>query len=231
MKRISRIFLQGLAAIVPVVLTVYIIWWIANWAETLSRKALQYVLDEKVMEGEAFFPGMGILLAVGLILFVGLLMDIWVFRRLLSMGELVVLRIPVVKSIYGGIRDLMNFVSSTSEQKEAGQAVMVEVADNVRLIGLVTREDFRELPEGIGDEHTIAVYLPMSYQIGGYTVFIPHDKIKPFGMPRDDAMSFALTAAMSTGGRKRPMGEVGTGPSAGDQQEEKESESGSSQQE
>ncbi len=106
-------------------------------------------------------------------------------------------RIPGIKSLYGSIRDMVGFFDA-SKQKEFDKTVMVALGDeNVRLMGLVTREDFRDLPEGIGDEQTVAVYLPMSYQLGGFTVMVPKAKIKPVDMKVDQAMQFVLTAAVS----------------------------------
>ena len=75
---------------------------------------------------------------------------------------------------------------------------MVTVLDeNVRLMGLVTRETFDDLPDGIGDEQTVAVYLPMSYQLGGFTVMVPRSKIRPVEMKVDEALQFLLTAGVS----------------------------------
>jgi uncharacterized membrane protein len=119
------------------------------------------------------------------------------FRKAFSLGETLLQRIPGIKSLYGSIRDMVGFFDA-SKQKEFDKTVMVALGDeNVRLMGLVTREDFRDLPEGIGDEQTVAVYLPMSYQLGGFTVMVPKAKIKPVDMKVDQAMQFVLTAAVS----------------------------------
>ncbi len=79
---------------------------------------------------------------------------------------------------------------------------MVAIGDeNTRLMGLVTRESFDDLPEGIGDDQTVAVYLPMSYQLGGFTIMVPKDKIHPVDMTVDRAMQFLLTAGVSAEGK------------------------------
>jgi uncharacterized membrane protein len=62
----------------------------------------------------------------------------------------------------------------------------------------VTREDFSSLPGKLGASDTVGVYLPMSYQIGGYTVFLPRSAIEPIDMSVEDAMRFTLTAGMSS---------------------------------
>jgi uncharacterized membrane protein len=78
-----------------------------------------------------------------------------------------------------------------------GQVVRVRVADHMHLIGFVTREDFTTLPAGLGGADVIAVYLPMSYQVGGYTVLLPRRLVEPVDMSVEDALRFAVTAGMS----------------------------------
>ena len=71
----------------------------------------------------------------------------------------------------------------------------------MRVMGLVTRENFSDLPQGIGDEGSVSVYLPMSYQLGGFTVFIPRAKLQLIDMPPKDAIRFTLTAGITSGGK------------------------------
>ena len=90
---------------------------------------------------------------------------------------------------------------------------MVSVdGDNLRLMGLVTREDFTDLPKGISDEQSVAVYLPMSYQLGGFTVIVSRDKIRSVDMKVDQAMQFVLTAGVSAESKEaNHPGGLGTG--------------------
>jgi uncharacterized membrane protein len=68
----------------------------------------------------------------------------------------------------------------------------------MRLLGFVTRRDFAGLPEGVGRPAEIAVYLPMSYQIGGYMLMLPREQAVPVEMSREEAMKFVLTAGLKT---------------------------------
>ena len=113
------------------------------------------------------------------------------------MGEALLQKIPGIKSLYGSIRDLVRFFDA-SKQNQFDKTVMVTVGDHeMRLTGLVTLEDFTDLPEGIADERTVAVYLPMSDRLGGFTVMVPRDKIESFDMKVDQAIPFVLTAGVS----------------------------------
>jgi uncharacterized membrane protein len=191
MKAISKLFIQGLMAILPIALTLYLIYWLATSAESVLGRVIRYVI------GDAYVPGLGVLFGFLITLGVGVLLQLWLFRKVFSLGETLLQRIPGIKSLYGSIRDLVGFFDS-SKQKDFDKTVMVAVGDeNTRLMGLVTRESFDDLPEGIGDDRTVAVYLPMSYQLGGFTVMVPRDKIHPIDMKVDQAMQFVLTAGVS----------------------------------
>jgi uncharacterized membrane protein len=64
-----------------------------------------------------------------------------------------------------------------------------------RVIGFVTQENAK-LP-GIGtDTSLVAVYLPMSYQIGGYTLYLPRDRIQPTELSVEAAMRIVLTGGL-----------------------------------
>jgi uncharacterized membrane protein len=147
---------------------------------------------------DLYVPGMGVGAGFIIILGVGILLRVWLFRKLFAWGDTILEKLPLIKSLYGSIRDLMSFFD-TSKKKEFHKVVMITIADtDTRLMGLVTREDFSKLPDGIDNGETVAVYLPMSYQMGGFTVFVPKTNIKPVDMSIEEAMRFTLTAAVST---------------------------------
>jgi uncharacterized membrane protein len=179
-------------AILPIALTVYLVYWLAASAEAVLGQVMRFVI------GDRYVPGLGVLAGFVITLGIGVLLRIWLFRKVFSLGETLLQRIPGIKSLYGSIRDMVGFFDA-SKQKEFDKTVMVAVAEgNVRLMGLVTREDFSDLPAGIGDEQTVAVYLPMSYQLGGFTVMVPRARVKPVDMKVDEAMQFLLTAGVSS---------------------------------
>ena len=144
-----------------------------------------------------YWPGMGVAAGLVLVFVIGALMRAWLFRKVFRWGERLVERIPLVKALYGSVRDLMGFFSG-SDTKAMRRAVMVTVGNTpLRLIGFITREDFGDLPVGIGSDDTVAVYLPMSYQIGGFTTMVPRSAVQPIDMSIEQAMRFAVTAGMS----------------------------------
>lgn len=192
MKSITRIFFTGLATVLPLLATVYLLYWLTTTIESVLGGILKFFLTDHL-----YTPGMGIGLGVVLIFIVGLLMRSWFAQIIFSMWEGFLLRLPVIKSIYSTLQDFFKyFVRGDSNKVQ--QVVSVRFKDNdVRLIGFVTRDDLSTLPKGLGSRDEIAVYLPMSYQIGGYTVLIPRQNIQPIDISMEDAMRFAVTAGVS----------------------------------
>lgn len=199
MKKLSTLFLRGLMALLPIAVTVYLVYWLGASAEAVLGQALRYVVGDTY-----YVPGLGVVVGVLLTLGIGVLLRVWVFRKVFTLGESLLEQIPGIKSLYGSIRDMVQLFDA-SKQKEFDKTVMVTVGpENMRLMGLVTREDFSDLPRGIGDEHTVAVYFPMSYQLGGFTVMVPKARIAPVDMRIDQAMQFLLTAGVSAESKKGP---------------------------
>jgi uncharacterized membrane protein len=151
----------------------------------------------RVLLPDGAYPrGLGIALALGLIFGVGVLLEAVYFRRLMGWLEEVLNRIPLVKTVYGAVRDLMSLFSKAGTRKFS-KVVMVKLPGiEARLVGFVTIEDFTGLAIVAGPGE-VAVYLPMSYTIGGYTVFLPRECLTPLDMSLEDAMRFVVTAGMS----------------------------------
>lgn len=192
MRTVTGVFLKGLAAILPIAVTIYVLCWLGGTAESLLGRGLTLLVPAGF-----YRPGMGVVAGLALVFAVGLLMNAWLFRKLVRWSEKLLEQIPLVKTLYGAVRDLMGFFSG-SDKKTMSKAVMVTFGNtNLRLLGFITREDFGDLPTGIGGDDSVAVYLPMSYQMGGFTSIVPRSAVQPIDMSIEQAMRFAVTAGMT----------------------------------
>ena len=187
-RRITRVFLTGLLTVLPIVVTVYFTVWMLTVLERFFGKQVLFVLPD-----EWYRTGMGLIMAIAVVFAVGVLMHGYVFRRLFGWLEWLVLEVPLVRSVYSAMRDLLGMFAD--DKQTAMQVVAVSLPGNMRLLGFITRSEFDDLP-GIAGTDEVAVYLPMSYQVGGYTVFVPRSAITPVDMSREDAMKFILTAGL-----------------------------------
>ncbi len=187
---VSRVFIRGLIVILPLVLTIALVIWLATTTEAMLGDLIRVLLP-----GWQYWPGLGILIGVGIVFAAGVLVHEPVTRWLLERVDELLQHIPIVKSIYLSIRDIAGYLTQDSK-KSFKQVVAVKIQD-MRLIGFVTTEDLPGLPSPGKDETLIGVYLPMSYGIGGYTVYLPRAAVEPLDMSLEDAMRLTLVGGVS----------------------------------
>lgn len=195
MKQLGNIMFKGLVAMLPALLTLYILFWLVSSAETVLGGMLKILLPSGW-----YIPGMGLIAGLAATFLFGLALNAFLVRRLLGLGEKLADSIPLIKTLYGSLKDFIGFFANQRES-QFNQVVTMELefgGKPIRMIGFVTRSDFSSLPAGIGEEGEIAVYLPLSYQIGGYTVIVPRSSVKPVNISIHRAMGFVVTGGMTT---------------------------------
>lgn len=207
---IGKAFLRGLAAILPVAATAYILWWFLTGAESLMQDLLSMILESeeqrdpktgeivKQVKDVYHFPGLGIAAGIVLTLFVGLLLNNFLVRRLHDWAISLLERLPLVKTIYRMVKDMVSFFANT-DREEAQEVVMVQATEaGPEMIGFLTCPDTTDLPEGIADEEKVGVFLPMSYQMGGFLVFVPRSRVRKVDMSMEEALRFSLAAGITS---------------------------------
>ena len=196
MRTVWNTFLKGLAAVLPVALTLYAVYWLGVTAESFLGGGLRLVMPDRW-----YRPGMGIVVGFLAVLIVGLLVNAYFVRRAMRLGEKLLARIPLVKTIFGALKDFTRFLPSSGERRDLQRVVTWNVggaAGEARLIGFVTSENVDPRLCGENSESTVAVYFPMSYQIGGYTLYLPRGALQPCDLGVEEAMRLVLIGGISS---------------------------------
>jgi len=188
-KSLSKILLTGFITLLPIILTVYLLYWLAVTSENMMITALRWVLSDEI-----YFPGMGVIAGLIVVFIVGLLMKAILVRQIFAFGEKALYRVPLIKTVYRSIRDLFDFFSPKKEG--FGKVVSVNI-NGMFMIGFITQEDSSRLPAFAKQTDSVLVYIPMSYMIGGFTLLIPRKDIHECDMSMDEAMRFVLTAGIT----------------------------------
>ncbi len=185
MQRIFANFLKGLLVLVPMVGTIYVIFFIFTKIDGL--------LDLPVR-------GMGFLLTIVFIILIGALASNIFFRELFGYLESLVTRLPLVKLLYFSIKDLIG--AFVGETKSFNRPVIVELMpeNGIKAMGFITSENM-DLP---GTEGYVAVYLPQSYNFAANLILVPKARITP--LPAVDSARFM--AFIVSGGVSRGSGEA-----------------------
>lgn len=190
MKRTLKLVLQGLVAVLPLVLTAYCIIWFITFLEDSTQRLLLFILPD----GADIPPGMGIIAGLFLLFFVGLMVNTYGMQYLMRLGSQIMESIPLVKSVYGAIQDIIS-VFNLSGKKDMKSVVSVDV-NGMQLIGFITGEEAGK--DLFKDEGRVGVYLPMSYQIGGFTVYIEKERLTYLDISVEQAMRIAITGGVQS---------------------------------
>lgn len=190
-RKFRSALVRGLVVVLPIGFTIWLLWWIGSTTESLLRRLIVLVVPP-----EFYMPGMGIAAALLLLLAAGTLFNALLVQSALAAWERFLDRIPVVKTIYGATRDFVKLLPTGGKRRDLRRVVLARFGE-ARVIGFVTQDDASEL--GIVDpgDELVAVYFPMSYQIGGYTALLPRSRIEPLEIPVEAAMRMVLTGGIS----------------------------------
>ncbi len=191
MKKLYQYFFRGLITILPIGLTVYLLYAFWTWSEVLFKSWLRPLV------GDAYLPGMGLVVVLLAIILLGYLISHRVILGLVSLVEFPFANIPVVKSIYLSLKNFADYFNP-SQDTPSQQAVVVKSPNHdLEVVGLVTVQNSDTLPKGFSPKARVAVFLPMGYNVGGYTIFVPTDWITPIEMSAEEVMRNSLFAWMT----------------------------------
>lgn len=193
MQRLVGNFLKGVLILAPIMVTGWVIYTVFTKIDGWLGLPI---------------PGIGFLVTIAFIFAVGALASNIFFAKLFHWFERAMSRLPVVKLMYFSIKDLIN--SFVGEKKMFNRPVMVALGHlplgtetapappggDIKLLGFVTAESLEIIPEAEG---YVAVYLPQSYNMGGYMMLVPRDRITPLA----SAESAKLLAFIVSGGVAR----------------------------
>ena len=189
-QHVMRTILRGLVTVIPVAATLYLVVWLAISAEWFMGLAVRIVLPD-----EWYWPGMGLALTLPLLYGIGWAFDHWLLREFIGATESLLARTPLVNKVFHAVQDVISYFSR-DRNRDFDQVVSLELA-GVTVLGLVTRDDLSDLPAGLRSNDRLAVYIPGSYQIGGFTVNVPRDRLTAVAMSVEDALRYAVSGGMS----------------------------------
>lgn len=188
MKLLYQYFFRGLLAALPLGMTVYLLYLFLSWMEGFAMWWVRPII------GEFYIPGLGLLLGIAGIILLGFLISNERALKYLSLVELPFTSLPVIKSVYSSLKNFADYFAP-NKQGPTQQVVTLRIpGQEMEMVGLVTRQGLDSLPDGFLQGDRVAVYLPMGYMIGGYTVFVPREWLSPVNMSVEEAMRSSLFA-------------------------------------
>ena len=191
-KKILQYFLQGILVLAPILITIYVVYWIIMSIDELLP--IFTFMDEKGNVSVRNF-GLGFLLIIATITLIGYLSTFFIRSRIFNFFESWLEKVPGIKFIYGTSKDF--FEAFAGEKKKFNKPVLANIDDNdVWRIGFLTQESM----EQFGMKEYVSVYIPMSYSIAGNVYLIPKNRVKEIdnGISATEAMKFSISGGVTT---------------------------------
>lgn len=193
-KRVLRRYLvAGVLVWLPILATI----WVVNVMLHLMDRTLLLLppaLRPETLLGFSI-PGAGLALALLVLLLTGLLVTNFFGRRLVAWGEELLNRIPVVRTVYGGVKSFAESVFSQSSSFR--KVVMVEYPrEGAWSIGFLTAEDVPEISQKTGETH-VAVYISSALNAtAGWVIVVPRRMVRELDMSVDAALKMIITCGV-----------------------------------
>jgi len=178
MKRFTKYFLKGLVLLVPVVVTIYVVYMVFVKIDSLFKFPI---------------PGIGFILTILTITLIGFIGSNILTRKLIGIIDLTFSRLPFIKMIYTSLKDLVEAFVGDKKSFNKPVSVTLMPGSNVQVIGFVTNESLNNL--GLSD--SVAVYLPESYNFAGNLIIVPKSQITPIDADSGDVMKFIVSGGVS----------------------------------
>jgi len=198
---LKNCFLTGLLVILPISITVYVIWVLIRGMDAILKYIPAKYLPETYLQ--IHIPGLGLILVVILVFVVGLLTRNFIGRKIVHLGENIVDRIPLVRVLYTGVKQLLEplFLQKTNAFKRV--ALIEYPRRGVHVIGFVTGESKGEVQNKTSKD-MMNVFVPTTPNpTSGFYILIPEDELVYLNMSVEDAFKLIISGGIVSPPEKR----------------------------
>jgi uncharacterized membrane protein len=194
--RLRNYFLTGIVVAAPVGITIYLTWAFVHWVDQRVKP-----LIPKVYNPDTYLPfsvpGVGLLFAILILTLLGFLTASFVGKTLVSYGEGMLDRVPVVRNLYRGLRQLFQTVLSQSSRSFQKVALVQYPREGIWRVGFVVTHAKGEVAGRHPDKDLVSVFIPNTPNVtAGFLVFVPRREVAILDMSVEEAAKMIISAGL-----------------------------------
>ncbi len=186
MKKLRKYFFQGLLFLVPIGLTIYIVYQIYIFINGLLIDYIRPIIHINI-------PFLDLLIVLTVIALVGLLGDTFIFRPVKNLVNKAFMKIPVVNLLFTSLKDILSAFVGKERKFNNPALVKINHLANLEKLGFITQEDLSNI--GVIDKK-VAVYFPHSYNFSGELFIVPAEQVTPLNIPSSEVMKFIVSGGV-----------------------------------
>lgn len=200
LTRLRNYFLTGFIITAPLVITLYLIWTVVKWVDSWVIPYVPAVYNPSTYLPYQI-PGTGLLIAIVTITIIGFLTANIIGRSIVSYGEHLVSRMPLVRNIYNGLKQIFSTVLSEESSTFQKVGLIEYPRPGLWAIVFVATETRGEVRMRIGEmgHETLSVFLPTTPNpTSGFLLFVPKEQITILDMSVEDGAKLVISAGLVT---------------------------------
>ena len=194
--RLRNYFLTGIVVAAPVGITMYLTWAFVHWVDSRVKPLIPRVYNPDYYLPFSV-PGVGLLFAILMLTLLGFLTASFVGRSVVGFGESLLDRMPLVRNLYRGLKQIFQTALSQSS-RSFQEVVLVEYPRRgVWRMGFVTVEAKGEVKDGIAAERPVAVFIPNTPNVtAGFLIYVPRHEMVVLQMSVEEAAKLIISAGL-----------------------------------
>jgi len=198
MARLRTYFFAGVLVTAPIAITVYVAWSVITAVDDMVTGIIPPAYNPNTYL-PFNIPGIGLLLLVITLTLIGFLTANYLGRIIVRLGERIVGGMPIVRSLYGAVKQIFESVLRSDRARSFRDVVLVEFPrKEMWTLGLVIGETYGEVLEKTGKK-MCNVYLPTTPNpTSGYLVFLPQEDMIRLDMKVDDCLKMIVSGGIVT---------------------------------
>lgn len=194
--RLRNYFITGLVVASPIGITLYIGWWFITFVDEKVKPIIPAAYNPETYLESISIPGLGLIFVVIFLIVLGALTANLFGRALIRFGERIVDRMPIIRSVYGTLKQIFETVVN-SDSKSFSDVVLVEYPrKGIWAIAFVSAENTSEIQEKLDDE-VVNLFLPTTPNpTSGFLLFVPKKDLIYLDMTTDQGAKYVISAGL-----------------------------------
>lgn len=197
----KKYMLAGTAILVPLIGTYLILKFIIVSADEMMMSVLPTRFQPQALFGHNV-PGLGLIATLVLIFIVGILTRLYIGNLVVSIGDKIISKIPLGRSIYGGIKQFMSSILTSNADKFRSVVAVEYPRRECWVLGFLTSDCEDEL-KGLSNEKMVNVFVPTTPNpTSGFLIMVPVNETKKLDMKIDEAFKLLISGGIIKDDRK-----------------------------
>ena len=194
--RLRNYFFTGLIVVGPVSITLYIVWWFVNLIDAWVKPIVPAIYNPDTYF-QISIPGIGLVFAIFGLMIIGALTANLFGRTLLSYGELLLGRMPVVRNVYRALKQIFETILSQSSGSFQQVGLIEYPRQGLYAVVFVSKDTEGEIAAKTHNDDLVSVFLPTTPNpTSGYLLFVPKKDVIVLDMSVEDAAKMVISAGL-----------------------------------